>query len=145
MALLGADVAQWHGDPSAGDVARVAEAGVRVWPVLRVAGDRLPPEAWALGDGAEALVLDARVPGQLGGTGVALDWAGLAADVAAWRRDRPGVRLVLAGGLRPENVRTAIALLGPEIVDVSSGIEAAPGIKDPERMQAFVHAVRGLN
>jgi phosphoribosylanthranilate isomerase len=94
---------------------------------------------------ADALVLDAKVPGQLGGTGVALDWAALANDVSAWRAAHPGVRLVLAGGLTPENVQRAIGLLGPDVVDVSSGVESAPGIKDPERLQAFVDAVRGRN
>lgn len=140
---LGADIAQWHGDPDAASVARVAEEGVRVWPVLRIASGGLPPEAWALSAHADALVLDAKVPGQLGGTGVALDWEALAADVARWRADMAGVRLVLAGGLTPSNVAQAIALLNPDVVDVSSGVELAPGIKDPERMRAFVHAVRG--
>ncbi len=140
---LGADIAQWHGDPDATAVARVAQSGVRVWPVLRIASGGLPKEAWSLARSAEALVLDAKVPGQLGGTGVALDWATLASDVERWRADCPGVRLVLAGGLHAGNVGQAIALLNPDVVDVSSGVELAPGIKDPERMRAFVHAVRG--
>ena len=142
---LGADVVQWHGDPDAAACEHVRAHGVRLWPVLRVAGDRLPREAWELAVHAEALVLDAKVTGQLGGTGVALSWAALAADVGAWREANPGVQLVLAGGLRPDNVAEAIRLLEPEIVDVSSGVEAAPGIKDPERMQAFVTAVEGWN
>lgn len=142
-AELGADIVQWHGDPRADEMVEVAAAGVRCWPVLRVAGAQLPRLAWELAPHAEALVLDAKVPGQLGGTGVALDWAALARDVAAWRRDFPWVRLVLAGGLHAGNVRAAIDLLRPDVVDVSSGVESAPGIKDPERLQAFVHAVRG--
>lgn len=141
--LLGADIVQWHGDPSAEQMAQVAAAGVRCWPVLRVAGGQLPQLAWELAAHAEALVLDAKVPGQLGGTGVPLDWAALARDVADWRRAFPAVRLVLAGGLHAGNVGTAIDLLRPDVVDVSSGVESAPGIKDPERLQAFVHAVRG--
>jgi phosphoribosylanthranilate isomerase len=140
---LGADIAQWHGDPDAASVAEAARAGIRVWPVLRIASGGLPREAWSLAEHAEALVLDAKVPGQLGGTGVALDWVALASDVARWRRDCPHARLVLAGGLHPGNVAEAIALLNPDVVDVSSGVELAPGIKDPERMRAFVHAVRG--
>jgi phosphoribosylanthranilate isomerase len=140
---LQADVVQWHGDPSAADCAAVVAVGLRLWPVLRVAGERLPEDAWALAPHAEALVLDAKVTGTLGGTGVALDWSALAADVARWRRDWPSVRLVIAGGLRPENVAAAIRLLEPDVVDVSSGVEAAPGIKDPERMQAFVTMVGG--
>ncbi len=141
---LSADVVQWHGDPSAAGVKTVLDANVRVWPVLRVEGTRLPSEAWALSQGVEALVLDAKVAGHLGGTGVALDWAALATDIATWRTDRPGVQLVLAGGLTADNVAEAIKLLAPDVVDVSSGVERAPGIKDPERMRAFAHAVRGL-
>ncbi len=87
--------------------------------------------------GADAVVLDAAVEGQLGGTGVALDWAALAPDVA---RLRARGRVVLAGGLRPENVARAIALASPDVVDVSSGVESTPGIKDPERMRAFARA-----
>jgi len=141
--VLVADIAQWHGDPDIESVAIVAAAGVRIWPVLRIASGGLPREAWSFAKHAEALVLDAKVPGQLGGTGVALDWSALASDVARWRTDCPGVRLVLAGGLSAGNVAQAIALLHPDVVDVSSGVELAPGIKDPERMRAFVDAVRG--
>ncbi len=140
---LDADIVQWHGDPSASDVRSARAAGLRIWPVLRVAGPTLPKSAWSLAAESEALVLDAKVTGQLGGTGVPLEWAALAADVRRWRNDHPTVALVLAGGLRPENVREAAELLGPDVVDVSSGVELAPGIKDPERMRAFVDAVRG--
>lgn len=141
--VLGADIVQWHGDPHADDAAAVAASGMRLWPVLRVLGTTLPDAAWQLGRHAEALVLDAKVTGQLGGTGVALDWESLAQDVARWRADLPQVRLVLAGGLTEHNVAHAIALLSPDVVDVSSGVELAPGIKSPERMRAFVDAVRG--
>ncbi len=140
---LGADVVQWHGDPDAAGVRLVVAQGVRVWPVLRVSGDQLPRAAWELAAVSDALVLDAKVPGQLGGTGVALDWEALAADVRRWRSEYPAVQLVLAGGLHALNVRRAVALLSPDVVDVSSGVELAPGIKDPERMRAFVDAVRG--
>jgi len=90
-------------------------------------------------DGIDALVLDAAVPGQLGGTGVALNWAALAPEVA---RLRARGRVVLAGGLRPSNVAQAVKLSGVEVVDVSSGVETAPGIKDPELMRAFALAAR---
>jgi phosphoribosylanthranilate isomerase len=90
-------------------------------------------------DGIDALVLDAAVPGQLGGTGVALDWAALAPEVD--RLQQRG-RVVLAGGLRPSNVAQAVALSGVEVVDVSSGVEVAPGVKDPELMRAFAKATR---
>jgi len=80
--------------------------------------------------------------GQLGGTGVALDWEALTASVHRLRERLPSLTLVLAGGLRPENVADAIRLLSPQVVDVSSGVECAPGVKDPVRVQQFVQAVR---
>ena len=138
---LGSDIVQWHGDPTPEAVRQVVASGLRVWPVLRLADGALPDAAWAFAEVAEAIVLDAKVPGQLGGTGVALDWANLAEDVRRWRAERPACRLVLAGGLTAANVRSAVALLEPDVVDVSSGVELAPGVKDPERMRAFVQAV----
>jgi phosphoribosylanthranilate isomerase len=90
-------------------------------------------------DGVDAVVLDAAVPGQLGGTGVRLDWAAIAPAVNALRARG---RVVLAGGLRPENVADALRVLDVDVVDVSSGVESAPGIKDPERMRAFAAAAR---
>jgi phosphoribosylanthranilate isomerase len=109
------------------------EARERAWGAVRVA------EAASL-DGAgelacEAVLLDAHVPGEAGGTGRTFRWE-LAAPLAAARR------VVLAGGLHPGNVSGAIDVVRPWMVDVSSGVEAAPGIKDPARMRAFVEAVR---
>lgn len=101
----------------------------------RAAVDALP---W-YDAGADAVVLDAAVAGQLGGTGVRLDWALLAPEV---RRLRARGRVVLAGGLRPENVAQAVQLAAPDVVDVSSGVESAPGHKDLVRMRAFADAVR---
>jgi len=112
----------------------------RVWAVKHVTDVRdVEAAADWYDDGIDAVVLDAAVPGQLGGTGVALDWNAVAPAVARLRRRG---RVVLAGGLRPENVATALRALPADIVDVSSGVEAAPGIKDPERMRAFADAVR---
>lgn len=85
----------------------------------------------------ERILLDAAVPGGMpGGTGQTFDWA-RAAEVA---RERP---LVLAGGLRPENVADAIRTVRPFQVDVASGVERSPGVKDLEKVRAFVAAVRG--
>jgi len=134
------DIVQLHGDPSAADVEAVrAAAGTRVWAVVRVA-DSLPEGAESLFDAADAVVLDAKVDGALGGSGVTISWADIAAQMAAVRRGRP---LVLAGGLRPENVATAIEVLAPDVLDVSSGVESAPGIKDHARMRAFAAAAAG--
>jgi len=137
------DVVQLHGDVTVHDIRHIAEAtGRAVWPVLRVDGTELPSEAEALAEAANWLVLDAKVRGQLGGTGVVLDWSGLAESVTQLRRRVPGLQLVLAGGLRPTNVGEAIRLLAPDVVDVSSGVETAPGVKDPAAVEQFVTAVR---
>lgn len=85
---------------------------------------------------ADLVLYDARTAGAYGGTGVALDWQRLAQSALP-----PRERLVLAGGLTPENVGRAIAVLHPALVDVSSGVEAAPGVKDSHLLDAFFAAV----
>ncbi len=142
-----ADWAQLHVVQLHGEATRERVAAIRrdfsgeIWTVCRVGGDTLPPtldEAFAV---AHKVLLDAYVPGALGGTGTTIPWAAIAGQLYGIR-DRRGKPLVLAGGLRPENVATAIAALGPDVVDVSSGVESAPGIKDHARMRAFRDAVR---
>lgn len=134
------DVVQLHGSAGASRVAEVRRGfGGRVWPVSRVAPGGLPRDiasAIAAGDG---LLLDAFVPGRLGGTGIPIAWAEIAVELGSLRS--PAKPIVLAGGLRPENVAQAIAALAPDVVDVSSGVEVAPGIKDHARMRAFRDAV----
>ena len=136
-------VVQLHGDSSSGRIAAIrADFEGDVWPVCRVAGSSLPGNARDLAGSGDGLVLDSLVRGTLGGTGVPMEWSALASDV---KRIRRGIRcFVLAGGLRPENVATAISTLEPDVVDVSSGVESAPGIKDHDRMRAFRDAVRAL-
>ena len=134
------DVVQMHDDPTPDEVLAVrAAAGTRVWAVMRVA-DSLPADADGLFSAADAVLLDARVDGSLGGSGVAISWAAIARQLDAVRRGR---QLVLAGGLRPENVAKAIETLAPDVLDVSSGVESAPGIKDHARMRAFAAAAAG--
>ena len=81
---------------------------------------------------ASAFLLDSHVPGQLGGTGERFNW-----DIAvqAKRFNRP---VILAGGLTSENVRDAVAKVLPYGVDVSSGVETAPGKKDPAKVRSFI-------
>jgi phosphoribosylanthranilate isomerase len=98
----------------------------------------LPKRAAALFAAADAVVLDSYSAAALGGTGVALPWGELASAVEA---ARSRARLVLAGGLRAETVGSAMRALGPDVVDVSSGVESAPGIKDPAKLKAFRDAV----
>ncbi len=134
------DIVQLHADPAPADVAAVrGETAARVWAVVRVT-DALPPEADELFSVADAVLIDARVPGSLGGSGVAVEWAALKSALGARRR---AGRVVLAGGLTPDNVARAVATLHPDVVDVSSGVERAPGIKDHARMRAFAAAVAG--
>ena len=140
---VGLTTVQLHGAPDAEavDALRRGFTG-EIWAVVRVQGDALPMNAERLFETADAVLLDAHVPGRLGGTGVVLPWRALREPLA---RMRTGRRLILAGGLRAENVAEAIAALHPEVVDVSSGVESSPGVKDHSRMRAFRDAVRGAN
>lgn len=98
-------------------------------------------EATALGAAPHLVIVDAAVaretsPGQLGGTGATVDWAALA-------QARPlGLPTALAGGLTPDNVARAIHASMAAAVDTASGVESAPGRKDPEKVRAFVAAAR---
>jgi phosphoribosylanthranilate isomerase len=82
-----------------------------------------------------ALLLDACVPGQFGGTGQRCDWS-LAARIAARQT------VVLAGGLNPDNVAEAVQQVRPYGVDVSSGVEESPGRKDPEKVAQFIRMAK---
>jgi phosphoribosylanthranilate isomerase len=87
------------------------------------------------GQSPAALLLDARVAGQFGGTGKTAPWQ-LLADF------RPGLPIFLAGGLTAENVAEAVRLVRPYAVDVASGVESAPGRKDPDRVRRFIDNAR---
>jgi phosphoribosylanthranilate isomerase len=109
-------------------------AGVKVIKAARVQA-RADIQAIDAFRNVDAHLLDAYRAGVPGGTGETFDWA-LA------RERRSEVPLVLAGGLTPDNVATGIEQTRPWAVDVSSGVESAPGVKDPARVEAFVAAVR---
>ena len=133
------DVIQLHGEVTRDRIDSLRSAtSAAIWAVVRVTGEQLPANTPELLDLSDGLLLDAFVPGSLGGNGVALSWTGIARELERIRGNRP---IILAGGLRPENVAEAIAALGPNVVDVSSGVESASGIKDHERMRAFRDAV----
>jgi phosphoribosylanthranilate isomerase len=85
-----------------------------------------------------AIAVDAHVPGQYGGTGRLVPW-GLLADF------QPGVPLILAGGLTPENVVEAIQIVQPYALDVASGVESSPGRKDAEKMRRFIDNARAAS
>jgi phosphoribosylanthranilate isomerase len=130
---------QLHLGGSATAAAQAKAAGLEVWRVaqLPIGADPAPLIA-AVREGADAVLIEPRHPDGRGGHGVALPRA----QAIAARAALPGTRLVLAGGLTPESVGAAIAVVSPDIVDVSSGVEAAPGIKDPDRLARFLEIVR---
>jgi phosphoribosylanthranilate isomerase len=131
--------AQLHGPYRREDAAHLRAEGLRVWRVVRIAApDDLDALAEAVGD-ADAVLVEPRVAYAAGGSGVSLDLA-----VAREARGRlAGATMVLAGGLVPGTVGEAVALVRPEVVDVSSGVEHLPGIKDPDKIARFLEAVCG--
>ncbi len=154
-AEVGLDAVQLHGRlAGAADVDPPALcAALRGLPVIRAVrleagaadplagGRRWLAEAAACGRAVDLVIVDAAVPagggsGQLGGTGAVVDWAALAAAPPL------GVPIVLAGGLTPDTVAAAIRATGVGAVDVASGVESAPGRKDPVKLAAFVAAAR---
>lgn len=135
----GADILQLHADPTPELVRALREHWKGgIWAAVRLGGGRVPSVWSQLFGVADAVVTDTAVPSGLGGSGVRFDWA---AHRALVEKSRVGGRFVLAGGLTPGNIPDAIRVLGPDVVDVSSGVEDMPGVKSPELMRAFSRAV----
>jgi phosphoribosylanthranilate isomerase len=107
---------------------------IPLWNTIRVGRDDLSTVSERKG---AALHFDTSVTSLSGGTGKTFDWSLL----AAVDRTRP---VILAGGLKPGNVADAVRSVKPDVVDVASGVESAPGIKDRARIAAFVREVRGV-
>jgi phosphoribosylanthranilate isomerase len=103
---------------------------------VRMSESRRPSAAF------DTFLLDSTTPEKPGGTGKAFDWHRIAPLVQVMNKS---VKVILAGGLTPENVAGAMKILRPWGVDVSSGVESAPGKKDPEKVRAFIRAVRGAD
>jgi phosphoribosylanthranilate isomerase len=127
---VGVGCLQLHGREPREDVSALLP---HAYKAVRIASAEDVIEAEAMP--GEFLMVDAKVEGNLGGTGRRFDW-NLVTGLAARRK------LVLAGGLTPENVADAIRQVRPWCVDVASGVERSPGIKDMDKLQAFVAAVR---
>ena len=134
VAALRPDVLQLYTNP-----ARVAELRARFgMPVWRGVGVSAAADLPTGTDGADALLIETKAPADAtrpGGNAVAFDWSIL----AGWK---PGFDWMLAGGLSPDNVAEAIRVTGAPGVDVSSGVESAPGVKDAALIRAFVAAAR---
>ncbi|TVR48875.1 MAG: phosphoribosylanthranilate isomerase [Puniceicoccaceae bacterium] len=108
----------------------------RIWLVPRIApGESFDP-AWL--EYGRTVLWDTYQAGEYGGSGKTGNWEGF----ARLSREHSGTRWVLAGGLHPENLRSALAASGARCVDVASGVEAAPGRKDPALLEAFFAAAR---
>jgi phosphoribosylanthranilate isomerase len=141
----GADIVQLHCRRGVSDVEALRKTfSGKIWAVISVEpnSDSLQDDAARMADVADALLLDTRVGGRSGGTGTPFSWDRFSDAI---ERLRERTQLVVAGGLTPENVRDAIGFLAPDIVDVSSGVEISPGVKDPARMKAFAEAVRSAS
>ncbi len=130
ISIVRPQLLQFHGNEDEAECASYGMPYLKAVPMATVGN----VASYAAGyPGAAGFLLDAHASGEPGGMGTRFDWS---------RRpelDRP---LILAGGLDADNVSEAIRAMRPYAVDVSSGIESAPGIKDSVRMQAFVDSVR---
>lgn len=132
LASVPLDLLQFHGDES---VQQCEAFGRPYIKALRVkAGDDIAAQV-ARYPSAQGILLDAYVEGVPGGTGEAFDWSLIPQTLS-----KP---LILAGGLRPDNVAEAVSRLRPYAVDVSGGVEASKGVKDVEKVDAFIRAARG--
>jgi phosphoribosylanthranilate isomerase len=140
------DVLQLHGAPCltlVPDLRKVFDG--EIWSVVAVRGGSSDLSGKALAQASEysdAVLLDTAVGQTTGGTGRTFDWAAMSTILGNFR---PKVPIVVAGGLNAENVRDAIRALQPSIVDVSSGVESAPGLKDRSLMRAFAEAVHSAS
>lgn len=123
---------QLHGDELPGDVAALAP--LEVIKAFLV-GPRFRPQVVKNYKGCAAFLLDTEVHGHRGGTGKSFDWQ-------AARRAKAYGRVILAGGLAPDNVEQAITTVRPFGVDVCTGVERAPGKKDPRRLREFIQRAR---
>ena len=134
---LGLDYVQLHGSESPGYCARLnGEVSASIVKAFRI-GQRGDLDPIADYDIIGFLLLDSFVEGKAGGTGKVFDWS------LAVEAKRYGKPIILSGGLTPENVSEAVAKVSPYGVDVSSGVEKAPGVKDGDKVRDFIRRARG--
>ena len=126
---------QLHGGQSADFAEEIAETGCEIWRAVWLDSEATLAEAEAFP--CAALIADSRSKVAVGGTGELSDWA-LAKKLAAKRR------LVLAGGISPENAEAAIRAVQPWAVDSNSAVEISPGKKDLKKVQILIEKVRNI-
>ena len=129
------DVIQLHGDEQPDDTKEFRAAGI---PFIKAIGVKTRADLrHATEFGAAAILLDAHAPGIYGGTGEVFDWE-VASD---FRRQHPDLPIILAGGITPENAGLAAMSVLPAALDIASGAEISPGIKDFQKVAAFLSAL----
>ena len=129
------DLVQLHGDESPADASPFRDAGI---PFIKAIGVRSPADlAQASAFAAAGILLDAHAPGLYGGTGETIDW-NLA---STFRQQNPHLPLILAGGIVPENAALAAATVHPAALDIASGAESSPGLKDFTKITALTTAL----
>ena len=133
------DIVQLHGDEDEKYCHELSLLGYAMVKAIRLR-DAADIEK-AAGFSTQNVLIDAHVEGEYGGTGAAIDLP-LAREIV---ERQPALRIILAGGLTPENVAEAVRAVRPFAVDVASGVESAPGKKDPAKMAAFIAAVRSIS
>jgi phosphoribosylanthranilate isomerase len=130
VSLAGLDLVQCHGDETDDDLQRLPVPAIQVFRMA----DRMPDTS--IGASAQWLLFDTYDDRHSGGTGRRFDWSLL----AAWSRDKP---FFLSGGIDAENVAGAISLVRPDAIDIASGVESEPGIKDREKLDRLFALVKG--
>ena len=120
---------QFHGDETHTDCSGWSQKTIKAARI----GSEDPSLEWEAYP-TDYILLDTYRPGRYGGTGETFAWEGVANLSVAQRQ-----RIILAGGLTPENVTAAVQAVQPWAVDVASGVESTPGRKDPEKLRAFIH------
>jgi phosphoribosylanthranilate isomerase len=130
-AMCGLDVLQLHGSES---IDYCSSFDRRVIKAVRLRSRDDLENLSKYVNVVDALLLDTYVPNKLGGTGITFDWK-LAVEARRYGR------IILAGGLNPENVAAAISMVKPYAVDASSGLEQSPGVKDHEKIAQFIREV----
>ena len=130
------DLIQLHGDETPADAAPFREAGV---PFIKAIGVKTRADLERAADfGALGILLDAHAPGIYGGTGEVFDW-NVAID---FKNQHPELPVILAGGIVPENAAHAVATVRPAAIDIASGAESSPGIKDFTKVDALISAIQ---